>query len=123
MKFTDTILKIDHSTKAAEKNPEEWVVRGVIEVDLTGITEADVLRIISKPMKIDVQRGARMLTREDAVKHLNRRVHWTDVGKVPVDPEKARAAYKADLARMTKEERKEERLEQLKKDFGDLLEE
>lgn len=112
------ILEIEHSTKAAEKNPEDWTVRGTIEIDLTGMKVEDLLRVLSRPLKIDRQRGARMLPRAEAVKYLNTRVHWSAVGKSPIDPEKARAAYKAELARMTKEES----LEVLKKDFGDLLE-
>ena len=112
-------LDIDHSTKAAEKNPDQWTVRGVMQIDLTGMTFGDLLNIIQKPLKISVQGGSRMQERDKAVAHLNRKMHWTEVGKVPMDPTKAREAYKARLLTMSKEER----LAELKKEFGEMMEE
>lgn len=111
-KIGPVVVEIEHETNSAEKNPNgPWVVRGTIKVDLEGATVADVIEAAKSTWKIKRQNCRQRMSRENAVKHLNSKVSWRDVGKAAVDVEDA---FKAKFASMTVEERKA-KLEELEK--------
>ena len=110
------IVEAEHETSSAQKNPEEWKIRGTIKVDLGGATLQDILNDAISSIKIKRQGTVRMLTRTEAQAKLSETVVYADIGKRgPRDP---KAAYRNKLLLMSKEERLRE-LQEMMEEFED----
>jgi len=102
-----SVLEVDFETKSGSKNPHEpWKIKGVMRVDVTGLTRKDIVSDLLASWKIKRQRCREAMSRDEAYACMTEVVPWRDVGKVgtSVDHE---AAFHSKFGGLSEEEQAE----------------
>ena len=103
-----TILEVDFETKSGSKNPHEpWKIKGVMRVDVTGLTRKGIAPDLLASWKIKRQRCREAMSRDEAHACMSCVVPWQDVGKVGTTPIDVTAAYHSKFEHMSDKEQEE----------------
>jgi len=102
------VLEVDFETKSGSKNPHEpWKIKGVLRIDVTGLTRKDITSDLLASWKIKRQRCREAMSRDEAYACMTEVVPWRDVGKVGTGVVDHEAAFHSKFGGLSEEEQAE----------------